>query len=262
MKKVFFCTLIILLFSCKAKQVVLPKEQPVSTTNIPTDSSYNIIKKHYEINRIFTTCYIKSGVDYKDPNRSLGLSADIRIKKDEIILVSVKILGITMAKAIITPDKVRYYEKMGAKYFDGDFKTLSNWLGTDLDFQKAQNMLLGQAMDNLNQKKYETVSEENAPKLIEKETVNIAKAFVFYPNNFYLKRQEIAQTEPAKKLNVNYLNYKTYPEGVVLPEELLIFAIQKQQTTTISMDFKSATFNEDLAFPYEVPSGYERIIIK
>jgi hypothetical protein len=48
-----------------------------------------------------------------------------------------------MAKASITPTSVSYYEKIKGTYFEGDFSALSQWLGTDLDYNKIQNMLLG-----------------------------------------------------------------------------------------------------------------------
>ncbi len=259
MNRFFVLILIFFAFSCKTKQKAIEKEP--STNSTVKESISNIIKNHDAINRDFKTAYIKASVNYKDSNRSVSLGADVRIKKDEVILVSVKILGITIAKAIITPTQVRYYEKTSNKYFEGDFKTLSNWLGTDLDFRKVQNLLLGQAIDDLSIGKYSIGIEENAPKLEETTSSNIKKTFVFEPSSFCLKRQEITQIEPSKKLNVNYLDYKTYTEAV-LPGELLIFAIQNNETTEISLTYKNASFNEDLTFPYSVPDGYEQIIIK
>jgi hypothetical protein len=38
------------------------------------------------------------------------------------------------------------HEKINNSYFEGDFSSLSQWLGTDLDYSKIQNLLLGQAM--------------------------------------------------------------------------------------------------------------------
>jgi hypothetical protein len=258
MRRIFPIILMALLFSCKSKQKIV--EPQTVTTTASNETVSNIIKNHYALKRDFKTAYIKADVDYVDAKQSLSLTADIRIKKDEIILVSVKMIGITMAKAIITPTQVRYYEKLGGKFFEGDYKTLSNWLGTDLDFQKVQNMLIGQAMDDLSKGKYSVVNEEDAPKLEEVSKGNFAKAFVFNTADFSLKRQEISQQTPERKLLVNYLNYKTAPESII-PGELLIFAKQEDKTTSISIAYKNASFNEDLSFPYTVPSGYERIII-
>lgn len=259
MRKIIPLVLIALLISCKAKQKAVASEDVITKATKETVS--NIVNNHNGVKRDFKTAYIKANIDYHDSKQSLGLSADIRMKKDEIILVSVKMLGITMAKAIITPDQVRYYEKIGNKYFEGDYKTLSNWLGTELDFQKVQNMLIGQAMDDLSKGKYTVDIEENAPKLDDTSQANFKKTFVFETNTFWLKRQEIKQIEPARKLLVNYSNYKSFSESV-FPLELAIFAIQDNETTTIGIEYKNVTFNEDLTFPYSVPSGYEQIIIK
>ena len=99
-----------------------------------------IIKGHYENITDFSTVYIKASARYRDDKQSQSVTAEIRIKKDEKILVSVRFLGITMAKALITPTEVKYYEKINQNYFEGDFTTLSKWLGTDLDFEKLQIM--------------------------------------------------------------------------------------------------------------------------
>ncbi|AIN72656.1 DUF4292 domain-containing protein [Flavobacterium psychrophilum] len=255
MRRILPFLLVFTLLSCKSKQKIIAS-QPVATGETATIS--NIIKNHYAIKRDFTTAYIKANIDYADNKQSLSLSADIRIKKDEIILVSVKFFGIVVAKASITPTQVRYYEKAGGKYFEGDYKTLSNLLGTDLDFLKAQNILLGQAIDDLYKGNYSLSIEEDSPKLEETTEENFNKTYLFDINSFWLKSQEITQKTPERKMRVNYSNYNSFPE-CVLPGELLIFANQDNKTTNITIEYKNATFNEDLTFPYSVPSGYEQI---
>ena len=250
--------LLLLLVSCKSTQKIIPSQTSIANTKNETVAS--IIKNHYALKSDFKTAYFKANIDYTDAKQSMSLSSDIRIKKDEIILVSVKLFGIVMAKAIITPTQVRYYEKINGKFFDGDYKTLSNWLGTDLDFQKVQNMMLGKAMDDLSKGEYAMTIVENEPKLEEITKDKFIKSYLFEPSSFWLTTQEINQLSPARNLKVNYLNYKNYPEAI-LPGELLIFAMQNDQKTDITIVYKNATFNEELNFPYSVPSGYEQITI-
>lgn len=258
MKKIVSFLFILMLFSCKPKQTVIAESKPIENPNANTIA--NIIKNHNSINRDFKTAFIKANIDYDDPKKSVKLSADIRIKKDEMILVSIKFFGIVMAKVLITPIQVKYYEKTGNKFFEGDYKTLSDLLGTELDFKKAQNILLGHTLDDLSIDKYTLSSEENAPKLDETTNENFSKSYLFDAITFLLKRQEVTQKNPQRKFIVNYANYKLYPE-CVLPGELLIFANQDNKTTTINIDYKKANFNEELTFPYNVPNGYEQIKI-
>ena len=250
--------LVFVMVSCKTKQKNVTTEAVI--TDVSGVTIDNIIKNHNQVKRDFTTAYIKADIDYKDDKQDLGLSADIRIKKGEIILVSVKMIGITMAKAIITPTQVRYYEKLNGKFFEGDYKTLSNWLGTDLDFKKIENMLLGQSIDDLTKGKYTLKTEQNNIELEDVSATNFTKKWLFDNSNFTLKNQEISQKSPERKLIVNYLNYKFFPESVV-PAELLIFANQALKTTTIKLEYKNIAFNQELTYPYSVPSGYQQIKI-
>jgi hypothetical protein len=58
---------------------------------------------------IFYIIY-KANAKYSDDQQSQNVTAEIKIKKDQQILV-IRFLGITMAKASITPTSVSYYEK-------------------------------------------------------------------------------------------------------------------------------------------------------
>lgn len=247
-------TFLTTLISCKSKAVIAEAK---ATKKMSADK---IVSNHYAIKKDFKTAYIKADVKYNDDRQSLNVSAEIRIKKDEQILVSVRVFGITMAKALITPTAVKYYEKPGNKYFEGDYSTLSKWLGTDLDFKKVQNMLIGQAFDDLNKGKYEASIEEGLYKLEDQSNKNTEKAFFFEASQFLIKRQEISQKAKNRMLKVSYPNHKDYTE-TILPTELIIEALQDNKNTKINIEYQSATFNEELSFPYSVPNGYDRIFI-
>lgn len=219
-----------------------------------------IIKGHYENTTDFSSVYIKASARYRDEKQSQNVTAEIRIKKDEKILVSVRFLGITMAKALITPTAVKYYEKINQNYFEGDFTTLSKWLGTDLDFDKLQNMLIGRAIDDLKKEKYLASIEGKLYKLENAATQSVHKTYYFEGENFLLKKQEVAQPEKNRQLTVTYPAYSKYAD-ILFPSELSISATEAKNRTNISIDYNNVSFNEEISFPYSVPEGYERIFI-
>ena len=161
---------------------------------------------------------------------------------------------------MITPTSVQYYEKVGSKYFEGDYAGLSKWLGTDLDFQKVQNMFLGKTLDDLHKGKYVVSILEKLYKLQSNPDAKTDKSFFFESDNFLVKRQEINQPLQDRTLQIVYPDYKKY-EAMILPLSLAIDARQKENKTNINIEYKSVTFNEELSFPYNVPEGYERIYI-
>ena len=243
------------LVSCKSKSVV------VEATKKESRMSANSIIENYSNNKMeFSTLYIKSNVQYADSKQTQNVTAEIKIKKDEQILVSIRFLGITMAKALITPTSVSYYEKISGSYFEGDFSTLSQWLGTDLDYNKVQNMLLGRAIDDLKKGKYTESLVDQTYRLEDASNNNTRKSFFFDANTFLVQKQEIAQVAEGRKIRVDYSNTIVNKEAT-LPSNVSISTFQEKGKTEINLEYNTITFNEELSFPYSVPNGYKRIII-
>ena len=255
MKKYIGLATIFALFSCTAKKTLVG--EIVVNREL---TSEKIIEKHYNDKMSFSTLYIKSSASYKDNKQSQNVTAEIKVKKDEKILISIRFLGITMAKALITPDKVQYYEKLNSSYFEGNYTALSQWLGTDLDFQKVQNMLIGESFDDLKSGKYTTVLEDKLYKLSASSIAGINKTFYLGSDNFLVKKQEISQIDQGRTLQVSYPERKTASEAF-LPLRIAIEAIQNSGKTNININYNSISFNEDLSFPYSVPESYERVFI-
>ena len=244
-------------FSCKTKKTVA--EQSVSKEALVNTKSKEIIKKHYENVLSFRTASIRTSASYEDKNQSVSIGADIRIKKDEIIWINVKFVGIPMAKVLITPNRVSYFEKKNSTYFDGDYSILTKMLGTELDFQKVQNLLLGRPIDNLTKEDFIAEVADNLFQLKSKNKTDIEKAFSFETANYLLKKQFINQTSKNRNVLVNYPSF-TNQDNMFLPTGVSIVANQKDQIK-IDIEYKKITFNEDLTYPYSIPDGYSQIKI-
>lgn len=249
------CFSLLMLVSCKSKAALLEG----TASNLLT--SDKVIENHYNNKTDFSTLYIKANVKYNDEKQSQSVTAEIKIKKNEQILVSIRFLGITMAKALITPTEVKYYDKINNNYFEGDYSGLSKWLGTDLDFDKVQNLLLGKAMDDLHKSKYVVSIMNKMFRLEDNSDANNSKSFFFESENFLIKQQEINQPNSERALQIAYPEYKKYDE-MILPISFVIDASNKNKKTNINIEYKNVSFNEELSFPYNVPDGFERIFIE
>ena len=261
MKKIaLVLVLSVFVLSCKSKSVaVAASKEPVAASN--EMSAKKIIENYYNNKNQFSTLYIKSSARYSDNKQTQNVTAEIRIKKDEQILVSIRFLGITMAKALITPKSVNYYEKINGSYFEGDFSSLSQWLGTDLDYNKIQNMLLGKAIDDLTKGKFVESLLDKTYRLDDVANSNTKKSFFLDADTFLVEKQEITQTIEERMIKVAYSDNKVYNEAI-LPTSVLINTFQKKGNTEINLEYNSVSFNEELSFPYSVPNGYKRILIK
>ena len=253
MKSILSAFLIVFLIGCKSKQSVATA---AANDNIEVTK---IINGHYKNEHDFSTLNIRANAKYEDEKQSHSMNADIRIKKNEIIWINIKFLGIPMAKAMITPTKVSYYEKINNTYFEGDFSMLSNWLGTDLDFNKVQNLFLGKAIDDLTKDKWVSEVVEKMFKLSLPNGSDVSKEFYFEGANYLLKKETITQASKNRNLEIRYPSFKE-EKGMFLPNEINIKAEQKNKVT-IDIEYKNTTFNENLSYPFSIPSGYTAIEI-
>lgn len=251
MKHLFYIFFIsIVMISCKAKQGI------ATSTAKDIAEAKVLIQTHQALNTNFNTIIINANTSYKDKKNNQSFTTNIRIEKDKNILVSVRILGINLAKALITPDEVKYYESINNTYFEGDYSQLSQWLGTTLDFEKIQNLLLGKTLNNLSEKNYTSGNKEGLHTL-SFEDKQLKEFYAFDPVRVLLKTQDIEQKNEKRSLNANYESHQEVQE-LLLPIKFTINAMQEKDNNNVNikMDYKSVKVNESLTFPYSVPSGY------
>lgn len=253
MKYLFSAVLLFLLIGCKSKQ-------DVATASAKDNTEVSkIIKGHYANEYNFKTVVFRANAKYEDEKQSQSINAEIRIKKDEIIWINIKFLGFPVAKALITPMQVSYYEKINNTYFEGDFTLLSNWLGTDLDFSKVQNVFLGRAIDDLTKGKWAAEINDKLFKLSKPSGESISKDFYFEAANYLLKKETITQSSQNRALEIQYPSHQ-FIEKMFLPNKINITAAQKNNVS-IAIDYKSTLFNQDLSYSFEIPSNYKAIEI-
>ncbi len=244
---------LLILTSCKAKKAA-------NNSTVRGMSVNKIIKNHYANDFDKETLVAKLRVKYRGKSSLPSVTASLRLRKDNTIWISLSKLGFPIGKALITTNKVSYYEKINKTYFEGDFRLLSNWLGTDLDFEKVQNLLLGQAILNLKDTKYQATQKENAFDLMPKKANALFDIlFSISGSHFKVNKQEIQQK--GKTLTIGYKDYEKIDDEM-FPKKVLITALDGKYTTTVDVDYRSVQFNKSVSFPFTIPNGYKEIVLK
>jgi len=252
----YIIVLFLVFTSCKTNRNV------VEINAIESISTKKIINNHYNTTFNQKTIDAKINAKYSDKNTSATITVKLRIEKDKTIWMSATKLGFPIAKVLITPTRVSYYEKLQGTYFDGDFSLLSKFLGTELDYNKVQNILLGQAILNLKKGDYNSKIDNMLYELYPKQDNEFYGILFFMnPGNFKLNRQEIRNEVKKQLLSVSYSNYKKI-KGEQFPENIDIRAIDNTNITTINLEYNSIAFNEKLTFPFSIPNGYKEISLK
>lgn len=257
MKKVTYITLLALLlvsFGCKSTKNI--------TSNAELDkklSSRQLIKEHTKSFANFKTLQSRVKVDYQQGDAEQSHTINLRMEKDKTIWLSAT-LGIVRAK--ITPTKVSFYNKLDNTYFDGDFSILSDLLGTELDFNKVQSLLLGETLFDLSIHSYKADIFEKSYLLQPKKQSELLEIFLLLnPSHFKMDSQQIAQNLEKRLLQIDYKDYQEINKQV-LPKNVNIVAVEGNFETKINMEFKSVSLDTDLRFPFRIPSGFKEIVVK
>lgn len=234
----------------------------VTETRIKKLSSEKIIANHYNKSFNFNTLNARLKVKYDDGKQSFSPSVTLRIEKDKTIWISAKMLGISLAKVMITPEKVSYYEKINNTYFEGNFELLSKWLGTDLDYNKVQQLLLGQALFNLRDDKYKSsISAKKYQLQPKKELELFERLFLIHPSSFKVFSQQLKQPIENRTLTIDYIAYQKVGNQD-FPKDILILALQEKQQTKVRIEYKAVDYNARVSFPFKIPSGYKKVTLE
>lgn len=218
-----------------------------------------VLTLHQSANPRFNTLASRVQVVYDDGKRSQSITVSLRMEKDQTIWMKASILGITLAKILITPDKVSYYETISNTYFEGNFELLSDWLGTELDFEKTQAILLGQSIFKLNKDQYKLTVINNKYKLEpRKQPFNFIHSIFLNPDNYKMVSGSLSQPNDDRLLSLRYGDYQQV-EGSYYPSDILIDATQKEEKTKITVIYKSIDINPTVSFPFSIPEGFEQI---
>ncbi|PKQ45811.1 DUF4292 domain-containing protein [Confluentibacter flavum] len=222
-------------------------------------SAKQLIKANAKQSPEFKTLQARLKISYSSEDDEQTHSVTFRLKKDEVIWIN---SAFSVIRAMITPEKVSFYNKLDNTFFEGDYKYLSDLLGTELDFEKVQNLLLGETIFSLNDDDYSVSIIDDLYVLQPKKQQKLFEIFyILSPLHFKVKSQQISQPSDFRHLQIDYLTYQEVNKQP-FPENIKIIAVEANKEMIATLEFKSVSLNEDLRFPFSIPSGFDEIKLK
>lgn len=217
----------------------------------------NLAIKDVDFNYLTT----RSKINFNDGNRSLSATANIRIRKDSLIWVSVTPgFGIEAARGLITQDSVYLMNRLEKNYYAYSFAELSNKLNVNLSYEVLQSALLGDLIRPLSREDRIDRQEDQVVIMQREPQVDIAN----YIRNETLKltRVILQDKDATGSITIDYDDFKPL-ESKVIPFSSTIsakyFSEQELKTTTVAFKHNKAEFSESaLSFPFDIPDKYER----
>lgn len=243
---------IALLTACKSVRV-LPNKAPVKRVDIKVLTT-EIAKAEENIN----TFRARIKAVYNDQKRKQQVNVNFRLDNGKTFWMSANML-IPIAKLLVTPEEVQFYEKFQKTYYKGNIDFLNQQLGSNFTFQDLQNIFLGNPVTDLRKVKVERISHPRYYVLTPKEKgQRFRPTYFFDPVNFRLVEQRFLVAGTAQSLSIKYTNNQQL-EGKIVPKNIEISTFDGNNFLQLSLEYLRVDFPKNLTTPFSIPSGYKKI---
>jgi hypothetical protein len=201
------------------------------------------------------------------------LKGQIRMHYDSIIWISLSpALGIEVARLMVGYDSIRFLNRLEKTYFEGDYQLITRFLGTSIDFNMVQALMLGNdfsyyenntfraSIDGYTYKLSTTGRKKLRKYLKQSETPDIlVQSLWLNPENYRINKIHLKEFgDENKRLHIEYLKHD-YLEGHFFPVQLRLEVYQQNQRIEIMIDLNSVEINKPQTFPFKVPDRYQKL---
>tara|TARA_B100000767_G_scaffold265725_1_gene282138 strand:+ start:989 stop:1774 length:786 start_codon:yes stop_codon:yes gene_type:complete len=244
----------LLVYSCKSV-AVLPTKEPVKNADIKL-----LAKEIDKASTKIKTFRARVKAQYNDGKQKQQVSLNLRMEYNKSLWASASIL-VPIAKVLITPSRVGFYEKFQKTYYDGDIGYLNDQLGTSFSFKDLENVLLGNTVSEMKTESFDRIEHPQFYVLVPKTNGDhFRPTYFFDPMTFRLKEQRFIIPGSAQSLSVKYLKYQK-SQGKTIPKEIEISFFNGSNLIKVRLDFIRVDFPKNLSTPFTIPSGYKKLNI-
>ena len=215
----------------------------------------------------------KFSLDLLIDKKKNSFRGQIRMRKDSAIWVSFSpALGIEMARLMITNDSIKFINRLSKSYFAGDYYFVNQFLGTNVDFDVLQSILLGNDLTYYEDGKFRVSYDSREYHLVtagrsklkkyvqtqeDAERVYIQNIYLS-PETFKITKMKIKEiSKENRKLDAFYEDFQKTGDQL-LPQHLR-FDITAENEVNVDVIYNKIELNSPQKFSFKIPSKYERI---
>jgi hypothetical protein len=215
----------------------------------------------------------KFNVTYQVDRKKTSVSGNLRIDHDSIIWISITpALGIEAVRFMLTPDSIKYINRLSNTFFVNSFGYINQLLNKTLDFDMAQAFLLGndfslyesntfKASVENQQYKLNTVDRRKLRRFVRKSEDDISipiQSIWLDPETFKVLRVLLKEAErDSRKFTATYAEFETV-DSELIPTSLDFKVETDDKKIGILIKYSKIQLNQDQTYPFRIPETYTR----
>ncbi|HLS95769.1 uncharacterized protein DUF4292 [Sphingobacterium allocomposti] len=253
--RVYFLIVMTFLFAaCKTKQrVTLPSHG----TPKAVDNANVAAIKTFELNNLdFHTFSGRAKTKIEMNKQVHDVTLHMRVQRDKAIWMSVTaILGVEVARVLITPDSVKIINKLQGEYIGKPFSYIYQYTNEGITFATLQDLLLANVSSNLLRTENVQVASASDEFIV----VGIKDQLSFQyrinktnrPFNFVL--QEVGGSQNLEAFYSDFAN----TGGYNFPQNIALNIVGGDVSLKAQLNYNRVAFNEPVEMPFSVSARYK-----
>ena len=216
----------------------------------------------------------KFSATYSVDRKKTTVTGNLRIEHDSIIWISITpALGLEAVRFMLTPDSIKYINRLNNSYLKQDFSFINQLLNKTLDYDMAQSFLLGNdfslyesnsfraSVDN-QQYKLNTSNRRKIRIAVRRSDEDISiplqsiwlDAVSFKISKVLLKEAE----RDNRKFEATYSDFEE-AEGNLIPTKLNFGVETVDKKIMIMITYSKIQINKEQTYPFRIPENYTEI---
>ncbi len=216
----------------------------------------------------------KFNVEYLADHKNTTVSGNLRIEVDSMIWISITpALGLEAVRFMLTPDSIKFINRLSKTYFMRDFAYINQLLNKTLDYDMAQAFLLGNdfslydsntfkaSIDN-QQYKLSTVNRRKLRRYVRRSEDDISipiQSIWLDPVSFKISRVLLKEAErDSRKFLATYTAFEDV-DGKLIPSNLDFRIETDDNKIRIKINYSRIQIDQEQTYPFRIPESYTEI---
>jgi hypothetical protein len=195
-----------------------------------------------------------------DGNQSINATANIRIRNDSIIWISVTpAIGIEIFRAIITPDSVYLINRLNREFQGMRIDSIINKVNFNLTYPMLESMLVGNLV--MPRKENDLVIREGNYYMLKQHEGNLMVDNQVNAKSMKIEKISIVDDSTSNYIDVDYHNFQPVDSAVfALDNSISLFYTTDKRSinTQVIITYTKVSFSDKkVKFPFNVPNRYD-----
>jgi len=216
----------------------------------------------------------KFNVTYQVDRKKTNVSGNLRIDYDSIIWISITpALGIEAVRLMLTPDSIKYINRLGNTYFVRDFAYMNQLINKTLDYDMAQSFLIGndfslyesntfKASVENQQYKLSTTDRRKLRRFVRRSEDDISipiQSIWLDPANFKVSKVLLKEAErDSRRFVAEYSEFEDV-DGKLIPTNLDFKVETEEKKVRIQIKYSKIELDQEQTYPFRIPDSYTEI---